>query len=87
MSAAWDRSPALSPVPWREKSRDAFNCVPGDQQSAPLINGFGVRDGGEPVDHRGEGSQRATNGACRCSWRTARVISERRRGRGLRRDC
>ncbi len=38
MSAAWDSSPALSPVPWGEKSREALNCVPGDQQSAPLIN-------------------------------------------------
>lgn len=40
MSAAWDSSPALSPVPWGERSREAFNCVPGDQQSAPLINSF-----------------------------------------------
>src|SRR5690606_14127274 len=40
MSAAWDSSPALSPVPRGERSRDAFNCVPGDQQSAPLINSF-----------------------------------------------
>jgi hypothetical protein len=53
MSAAWDSSPALSPVPWGERSREAFNCVPGDQQSAPLVNSFGVRDGAEPVDHRG----------------------------------
>ena len=65
MSAAWDSSPALSPVPWGERSREAFNCVPGDQQSAPLINSFGVRDGDEPVDHRGEGSRRVTNDACR----------------------
>src|SRR5690606_4851855 len=40
MSAAWDSSPALSPVPWGERSRDAFNCVPGDQQSAPLVSSF-----------------------------------------------
>jgi len=33
MSAAWDSSPSLSPVPWGERSREAFNCVPGDQQS------------------------------------------------------
>src|SRR5690606_13704374 len=31
MRAAWDSSPALSPVPWGERSREAFNCVPGDQ--------------------------------------------------------
>lgn len=60
MSAAWDSSPALSPVPWGERSREAFNCVPGDQQSAPLVNSFGARDGAEPVDHRGDGSRRAT---------------------------
>ena len=71
MSAAWDSSPALSPVPWGERSREAFNCAPGDQQSAPLINSFGVRDGGEPVDHRGEGSRDAINDACRCALRTA----------------
>ena len=63
MSAAWDSSPALSPVPWGERNGEAFNCVPGDQQSAPLVNSFGVRDGAEPVDHRGEGSRGATNGA------------------------
>lgn len=67
MSAPWDSSPALSPVPWGERSREAFNCVPGDQQSAPLINSFGVRDGAEPVDHRGDGSRGATNGA-RLAW-------------------
>jgi hypothetical protein len=72
MSAPWDSSPALSPVPWGERSREAFNCVPGDQQSAPLVNSFGVRDGAEPVDHRGDGSGGATNGACRCTSRTAR---------------
>jgi hypothetical protein len=53
MRAAWDNSPALSPVPWGERSREAFNCVSGDQQSAPLVNSFGVRDGAEPVHHRG----------------------------------
>ncbi len=62
MSAAWDSSPALSPVPWGERSREAFNCVPGDQQSAPLVNSFGARDGAKPVDHRGDGSRGATNG-------------------------
>lgn len=62
MSAAWDSSPALSPVPWGERSREAFNCVPGDQQSAPLVNSFGVCEGGEPVHHRGDGSRGATNG-------------------------
>lgn len=36
MSAAWDSSPALCPVPWGERSREAFNSVPGDQQSAPV---------------------------------------------------
>ena len=45
MSAAWDSSPALSPVPRGERSREAFNCVPGDQHSAPLVNSFGVRVG------------------------------------------
>lgn len=63
MSAAWDSSPALSPVPWGERSREAFNCVPGDQQSAPLVNSFGVCEGAEPVHHRGVGSRRATNDA------------------------
>lgn len=29
MSAAWDSSPALSPVPWGERNGEAFNCVPG----------------------------------------------------------
>jgi hypothetical protein len=62
MSAAWDSFPALSPVPWGERSREAFNCVPGDQQSAPLVNSFGVCDGAETVDHRGDGSRGATNG-------------------------
>jgi hypothetical protein len=62
MSAAWDSSSALSPVPWGERNGEAFNCVPGDQQSAPLVNSFGVCDGDEPVDHRGEGSRRAMNG-------------------------
>jgi hypothetical protein len=42
MSATWDSSPALSPVPWGERSREAFNCVPGDQQVPRL---FGVSDG------------------------------------------
>ena len=73
MSAAWDSSPALSPVPWGERSREAFNCVPGDQQSAPLINSFDVRDGAEPVHHRGDGSRRATNGARLGAWRTGRA--------------
>lgn len=71
MSAAWDSSPALSPVPWGERSREAFNSVPGDQQSAPLVNSFGARDGAEPIDHRGEGSRGATNGcppSCMESW-------------------
>jgi hypothetical protein len=63
MSAAWDSFPALSPVPWGERSREAFNCVPGDQQSAPLINSFGVCDGDESVDHRGEGLRGVTNDA------------------------
>lgn len=40
MSAAWDSSSALSAVPWGERSREAFNCVPGDQQVQCL---FGVR--------------------------------------------
>lgn len=62
MSAAWDSAPALSPVPWGERSREAFNCVPADQQSAPLVNSFGVCEGGEPVHHRGDGSRGATNG-------------------------
>ena len=77
MSAAWDSSPALSPVPWGERSREAFNCVPGDQQSAPLVNSFGARDGAEPVDHRGDGSRGATNdGLCRAC--TDRATFERR---------
>jgi len=63
MGAAWDSSPALSPVPWGERSQEAFNCVPGDQQSAPLVNSFGVCDEAEPVDHRGGRSRGATNGA------------------------
>jgi hypothetical protein len=42
MGAAWDGSPALCPVPWGERSREAFNCVPGDQQSAPLVSSFGA---------------------------------------------
>ncbi len=29
MNAAWNSSPALSPVPWGERSREAFNSVPG----------------------------------------------------------
>jgi len=74
MSAAWDSSPALSPVPWGERSREAFNCVPGDQQSAPLVNSFGARDGAEPVDHRGEGTRRATNGAGRRTLRAEREV-------------
>ena len=73
MSAAWDSSPALCPVPWGERSREAFNSVPGDQQSAPLINSFGVRDGAEPVDHRGDGSRGATNGARVRAWRAGRA--------------
>ena len=28
-----------------------------------MVNSFGVCDGAEPVDHRGEGSRGATNGA------------------------
>lgn len=87
MSAAWDSSPALSPVPWGERSREAFNCVPGDQQLAPLVNSFGVCDGAEPVHHRGDGLRGATNGARCCTSRTARVKSERRRGRGRRWAC
>jgi hypothetical protein len=63
MSAAWDSSFALSPVPRGERKREAFNCVPGNQQSAPLVNSFGVRDEAELVDHRGEGSRGVTNGA------------------------
>jgi hypothetical protein len=76
MSAAWDSSPALSPVPWGERSREAFNCVPGDQHSAPLVNSFGVCDGAEPVDHRGGGSrtrsERAKCGAARTDRGSAR---------------
>ena len=87
MSAAWDSSPALSPVPWGERSREAFNCVPGDQQSAPLVNSFGVREGAAPVDHRGEGLRRATNGARPCARRTDRASFDRRRGRGRRWAC
>jgi hypothetical protein len=75
MSAAWDSSPALSPVPWGERSREAFNSVPGDQQSAPLVNSFGARDGTEPVDHRGDGSRGATNGARLHAWRAGRARS------------
>ena len=67
MGAAWDGSPALSPVPRGERSREAFNSVPGDQQSAPLVSSFGVCDEAEPVEHRGAGSRRATNGA-RLAW-------------------
>ncbi|HQJ35740.1 MAG TPA: hypothetical protein PL156_11320, partial [Rhodoglobus sp.] len=52
-----------------------FNCVPGDQQSAPLVNSFGACDGAEAVDHRGEGSPGATNDACRRRWRTDRRAS------------
>jgi hypothetical protein len=85
MSAAWDSSPALSPVPWGERSREVFNCVPGDQQSAPLINSFGVCGGAEPVDHRGDGSRGATNGTGSAASQTERATSERRRGRGRRR--
>ena len=85
MRAAWDGSPALSPVPWGERSREAFNCVPGDQQSAPLVNSFGVCDEAELVDHRGDGSRRATNGARLGAWRTGRARFNRGRTRGRRR--
>ncbi len=79
MSAAWDSSPALSPVPWGERSREAFNCVPGDQQSAPMINSFGVRDRGEPVDHRGAArDERRTVRLRRRHERSARVASDTR---------
>lgn len=82
MSAAWDSSPALSPVPWGERSREAFNCVPGDQQSARLVSSFGVCDGAEPVHHRGDGSRGATNGPSSATLRTQRARFERPRGRG-----
>jgi hypothetical protein len=84
MSAASDRSPALSPVPWGERSREAFNCVPGDQQSAPMINSLGIGNGAEPVDHRGDGSRGATNG-----WPPIYVANRSRdvRSRGHRRAC
>ncbi len=82
MSAAWESFPALSPVPWGERSREAFNCVPGDQQSAPLINSFGVRDGAEPVDHRGDGSCGATNDARPRAWRAGRERSRPSSGGG-----
>ncbi len=85
MRAAWDGSPALSPVPWGERSREAFNCVPGDQQSAPLVNSFSVCERAEPVDHRGDGSRRATNGARLGAWRTGRARFNRGRTRGRRR--
>jgi hypothetical protein len=48
-----------------------------------LVNSFGVCDGDEAVDHRGEGSRGATNGAWRCTSRTECA----RFGRGRRRDC
>jgi hypothetical protein len=86
-SAAWDSSPALPPVPWGERSREAFNCVPGVSRSASLINSVGGCDGCEPVDHRAEGSRRATNGACPCARRTDRASFERRCGRGRRWAC
>src|SRR5690606_27402183 len=43
---------------------------------------FDVREGAEPVDHRGDGSRGATNGARPCARRTDRASFERRRGRG-----
>jgi len=41
-----------------------------------MINSFDVRDGDEPVDHRGEGSRGATNGA-----RLSRLANRPREGR------
>lgn len=76
MSAAWDSSPALSPVPWGERSREAFNSVPGDQQVRRLV---GVRDGGELLSIGAKARDERRTVPPHARWRAERTRSERRR--------
>jgi hypothetical protein len=81
MSAAWDGSPALSPVPRGERSGEAFNSVPGDQQLQRL---FGVHDRRELLIIGAGVREEEMNGPSSAASQTDRASVEGRRGSGRR---